>query len=70
MMEDLTVRKTNIKCIGCNAWYNYLKYENLLYGFKEDSTFCNDCYYKYLEDLVKLGRDLRGNDSFNGGLDN
>ena len=45
-------------CVTCATVYSYYKFENLIYGFKEDSLFCNDCYYKYLEKLHNFGREL------------
>ena len=65
-MEDLTTWKMNQICLSCSKKFNYLQCENILYGFKETSPFCNDCYYTCLDKLVKFGRDLQGRQFFVG----
>ena len=45
-------------CIVCKRKYDFFKIENLIYYFKEDSLFCNNCYYDHLVMLIKVGLEL------------
>ncbi len=66
-LEELSTDVTGATCLACAKKFNYLKYENLVYGIKAESPFCNDCYYnKGLEKLVKAGRTLGENACFFG----
>jgi hypothetical protein len=56
LMENLTTEVKNVNCIGCNAIFSYLPYENIYYGLKEDSPFCVPCYEKKLRILVEAGQ--------------
>ncbi len=56
-MDDLSTWK-NQTCVNCKKKYDFLQYENLQFGFKETSFFCNECYYLCLEKLVKFAREL------------
>ncbi len=67
-MRTLTLFIENVKCIGCGWLYSYKKFENIEYGFKEDSFFCIDCYYKYLEDIVNYAKELGDKPYFHGDM--
>jgi hypothetical protein len=54
-MDQLLRWQYDVECDTCACKYKYLKFENLIYGFKEDAHICNDCYYKYMEKLVYIG---------------
>jgi hypothetical protein len=64
-MDDLTTWK-NQNCTNCKKKYEFLQNENLLFGFKETSLFCNDCYYVCLDKLVKFARELQNRKFFFG----
>ena len=51
-MEELSTWKLQQICISCSVKFDYLPYENIIYGFLETSPFCNDCYYKDLDKLI------------------
>jgi hypothetical protein len=45
MMVDLTQSNENAVCICCQTVFNYFKFENLIFGYKEDAPICEPCYY-------------------------
>lgn len=69
MMEELLKFNNDVICLGCGHPFKYTKYENLLFGYQEDSPFCVQCYYTCLEKLVRFGRELKDQKSFNGNLE-
>ena len=57
-MDNLVALQRDQTCVICKRKYDFFKFENLVYSFKEDSLFCNNCYYEYLEKLVNFGLEL------------
>ena len=61
-MTDLLSCTFGPTCSICKQVFNhYFKFENLIYGFKEDKPVCEPCYYKHLEKLINFGRELGQN---------
>jgi hypothetical protein len=57
MMHGLTLEET-VLCQVCNRKFEVLRFENLIYGFKEDANFCEPCYEKHLKFIVTSGMQL------------
>ena len=52
----------------CRKKFAYYKFENLLFGYKEDSPICVECYYKGIDRLVEFGKELKDRPLFYGSL--
>ena len=57
-MSELTTPYKGQKCQYCQKSFDFLKYENLHFGLKEDTTVCDNCYDKNIKILVDHNREL------------
>ena len=63
MMQALT-KQESVLCQICNRKFEILRFENLLFGVKEETNICEPCYQKHLQFVVTNGMQLGNHKMF------
>ena len=63
MMKRLTVSES-VLCQACNRKFDILRFENLLFGVRDDANFCEPCFERHLRTLVTSGMQLGNQKTF------
>lgn len=65
MMSNIT-KPVMTSCQNCQRQFELVRFENLIFGIREDCEFCVPCYQKNLDFLVKQALRLGENKYFFG----